>query len=554
MQYEVYHPITKEQLNLSVCEADTISLYIPVELNEELLALYEELQNSGYDLFNIEDPFYNDICATYTTSDGTDVLLSDRKNDYYSNNYTTCQSNCEYASFNSESKLLKCECNVVAEDIDISDLDKFSKNIYKNFYDVLKNSNYKTLKCYKLVFNSEFLKKNIGSFVVISFFVLYLCSFIIYTIKGIKSLQEEAIMTLANKFTDVNIKILEKSLLEGKIKDSLKENKKIVEPPPKKLKNKISDSNLIQEGKNTEKKKKNKKRKRRKARRARKSSRSYRERKRSRNEINISVANSKISEFGTKKNMNEETEKNKITIFKSSTSMNKFNDIPNKQESNLDDLDLNNLKYEKAVDLDKRTLFQIYWSRLKSKHMIIYTFFSWHNHNLIYIKIARFIFLICTSMAMNVIFFSDSSMHKLYIDYGVYNFLQQIPQIIYSSLVSLVIEILIGFLSFTDNNIYQIRQIEEFEPEKIKKIFKKMKIKLIMFFVVTFLFFAFYWYLISSFCAVYTNTQVTYIKDSVSSFCLGLVYPFIIQFFFALLRIFALRDKNSCSSFLYKFC
>ena len=145
-------------------------------------------------------------------------------------------------------------------------------------------------------------------------------------------------------------------------------------------------------------------------------------------------------------------------------------------------------------------------------------------------------------------------MHKLYVDYGVYNFLQQIPQIIYSSLVSLVIEILIGFLSFTDNNIYQIRQIEEFEPEKIKKIFKKMKIKLIMFFVVTFLFFAFYWYLISSFCAVYTNTQVTYIKDSVSSFCLGLVYPFIIQFCFALLRIFALRDKNSCSSFLYKFC
>ena len=114
-----------------MCEADTISLYIPVELNEELLALYEELQNSGYDLFNIEDPFYNDICATYTTSDGTDVLLSDRKNDYYSNNYTTCQSNCEYASFDSESKLLKCECTVVAEDIDISDLDKFSKNIYK---------------------------------------------------------------------------------------------------------------------------------------------------------------------------------------------------------------------------------------------------------------------------------------------------------------------------------------------------------------------------------------------------------------------------------------
>ena len=107
VQYEVYHPITKEQLNLSICEEDSISLYIPVDIGNELLELYEDLQSYGYDLFDINDPFYNDICSTYTTSDGTDVLLSDRKNDYYNNSYTTCQSNCQYVSFNSKSKLLE---------------------------------------------------------------------------------------------------------------------------------------------------------------------------------------------------------------------------------------------------------------------------------------------------------------------------------------------------------------------------------------------------------------------------------------------------------------
>ena len=105
VQYEVYHPITKEQLNLSICGDDSISLYIPVDIEDELLALYEDLQSHGYDLFDINDPFYNDICSTYTTSEGTDVLLSDRKNDYYNNSYTTCQSNCKYISFNSKSKL-----------------------------------------------------------------------------------------------------------------------------------------------------------------------------------------------------------------------------------------------------------------------------------------------------------------------------------------------------------------------------------------------------------------------------------------------------------------
>ena len=61
------------------------------------------------------------------------------------------------------------------------------------------------------------------------------------------------------------------------------------------------------------------------------------------------------------------------------------NDINNTNTEILDDLDLNNLPYEKAVDLDKRTFIQIYWSRLKSKHLIIYTFISCNDHNLLFI-------------------------------------------------------------------------------------------------------------------------------------------------------------------------
>ena len=157
-------------------------------------------------------------------------------------------------------------------------------------------------------------------------------------------------------------------------------------------------------------------------------------------------------------------------------------------------------------------------------------------------------------MAMNVIFFFDSSMHKIYIDYGKYNFIKQIPQIIYSSIVSLIIEILIGILSYTDKNIYEIRQLKEFSSEKINKIFQKIKIKLIVYFVITFIFFLFYWYLISSFCAVYNNTQIIYLKDFITSFCLGLLYPFLIQLCFAFLRIFSLRKNNKLRSLLYKFC
>ena len=280
------------------------------------------------------------------------------------------------------------------------------------------------------------------------------------------------------------------------------------------------------------------------------------ERRKSKKDKRLSIQEQKIQELETKQDLviNNNDDNNQLKKRRKSKEKIKYIDNEVTNNKKMDDLDLNNLSYEKAVELDKRTFGQIYWSRLKSKHLIIFTFISCNDHNLVYIKIARFLFLICTSLAMNVIFFFDSSMHKIYLDYGKYNFIQQIPQIIYSSIVTMVIEILIGFLSYTDNNIYQIRQIEEYNPEKVKKIVRTIKIKLIVFFIITFLFFAFYWYLITSFCAVYSNTQVIYLKDFATSFCLGLIYPFAIQIGFSLLRICTLRDKKKSRSFLYKFC
>ena len=102
----------------------------------------------------------------------------------------------------------------------------------------------------------------------------------------------------------------------------------------------------------------------------------------------------------------------------------------------------------------------MYWSILKREHLIIFTFFIRNDHNLIPIKFSRFIFSVCTDMALNVFFFSDETMHKMYIDYGKYNFLQQIPQIVYSTLVSQLIDVFLCFLSLTDKHYYQIKDLK----------------------------------------------------------------------------------------------
>ena len=64
-------------------------------------------------------------------------------------------------------------------------------------------------------------------------------------------------------------------------------------------------------------------------------------------------------------------------------------------------------------------------------------------------------------------------MHKLYINYGKYDFFQQIPQIVYSTIISQLIEVFLCFLSLTDKYIYQIKPLlKEGKTNNISEIIK----------------------------------------------------------------------------------
>ena len=164
------------------------------------------------------------------------------------------------------------------------------------------------------------------------------------------------------------------------------------------------------------------------------------------------------------------------------------------------------------------------------------------DYNLLYIKLSRFVFLFAGDMALNVFFFSDDSMHKLYLNCGKYDFILDIPQLIYSTIFSQLIEVFICFLSLTDKYFYEFKKIYK---EKIScEIFKMLRIinfKLFTFYIFTYIFFVFYYYIIYSFCAVYKNTQFIFLKDSIISFCFGLIYSLILYFISSCLRICSIR-------------
>ena len=84
-----------------------------MSLNQIDSLLFHSLSESGYNLYNQSDPFYNELCTPYSTINGTDVLLLDRKIDIYSKsgNEALCQTGCELLFYNENIK--KANVNVM---------------------------------------------------------------------------------------------------------------------------------------------------------------------------------------------------------------------------------------------------------------------------------------------------------------------------------------------------------------------------------------------------------------------------------------------------------
>ena len=79
-----------------------------------------------------------------------------------------------------------------------------------------------------------------------------------------------------------------------------------------------------------------------------------------------------------------------------------------------------------------------------------------------------------------------------------------------------------------------------------------MKIKFVLFFNFNFIFLILFWYYLSIFCAVYKKTQIILIKDTIISFCLSLVYPFLFNLFPGIFRLVSLRNSKKNRPCLYK--
>ena len=85
--------------------------------------------------------------------------------------------------------------------------------------------------------------------------------------------------------------------------------------------------------------------------------------------------------------------------------------------------------------------------------------------------------------------------------------------------------------------------------DNFSKAITNLLIRFILFYILDFLLLLLFWYYLGCFCAVYKNTQLYIIEDTLLSFLLSLMYPFLLNLIPGIFRIPALKHHKE---FIYK--
>ena len=524
VEYEIYYQFYSQnltKLNLTACKNMKVDISIPVIIQDDI------------DKHNPNSNYYKDVCSKAVSESGTDISLSERKNIFIENNMTLCEEDCNLIDYNYTNKKVKCSC-LIKISIPFFNEIKFDKNkLLKSFIDINNFANIKFLKCHKNVFNGKCLLKNYGFHINIFLLIIYFICFFIFYCKYYFHLVNDINMIVDAKYNVIQFKKQNYNKNKTSTSDEINNITKI----KIKFKNKnINKKNYIK----------------------------YNNffpsiQQREKNNKNIILPNkvdnqNEILIISNISNNSIKIEKEKQITNNSILTSNK-NYLKYKEILRYTDNELNSFSYEKALNHDKRTYIQYYLSLLKTQHLLIFSFYYKNrDYNSQIIKIFLFFFFFGLHMMINALFFNDNTMHKIYVDKGSFNFIYQISQIIYSSIISIIITTLIKFLALTEKIILKIKNLKKIKLLKTEVIKAKniLKVKFIVFFICSFLLLIFFLYYISCFCGIYENTQIHLIKDSVISFGLSLIYPFILFLIPGIFRIPALHSKEKDKEYLYK--
>ena len=508
-------------INLSICYENNLITNnnidsILIDMENKINKIIKE--NNAKKFSNI---FYTDECYVFASEDGADVLIEDRRIDFpnyysdlnsqysssdnipesYSDEYiNSCPPNCVFDKVDYATKKVHCFCpleegynqnkklkinSITMKNIKIEN-NKIIIKPKRNTKSISYSSSKSNIYVFKCINNiPKYFSKNyiliIFTLLCIGYMAIIIIYFIFYRNKYINNFilakKVQKIITLTNSY-----------------------NYKMAGPPKNRERSsslKIMDSNNdIKSSNNFQKNNINK--------------------------INIinKINNNKnnnvnnIDNIDNIDNINHKIQNDDITLPGEYPIFIKYTDI-----------DL--VDYNYAINNDQRSFLELFLSISKKRQIFIFCFIK--DNNIIVLKISLLIFCLVHYLIVNLFFFNDKVIHKIYIDKGKYNFGYQIKFILLSALLSCIFLFITKFI-FTFNQY----------PKQLLQVIKCIDASLI----IIFLLFIFYWIYIGSFCSVYIKTQKHLIINFVFTFIFSSIYECILTIISCVMRTISLKKKN----------
>ena len=497
--YSFFHPVSGIKLEVGdLCKND------PIEVKENLLSMLDEnsenyelqksLMEQGINIFDINDPYYKDICYDFENPKKKDMALKDRIKETYVD-VDLCDYGCINTGIDIKNNVATCDCkfNEVTNNDFIKD-NAALDYLVGEFFDIINSSNILVLKCYKNLI--KYFTRSIGGMLVLSILILniiFTSTFFCYELIRMK----RYIFNMTEKFSSF-ISNYPQLVKFG--------------PPRKDKKNKTQK---IKDNKNVRKQNK----------------------KTSSVTINF-ISNSKLQNqlnsndlivFKNKKNSNAnilEDEKNKPEIKEKQNTNNEINEGKKLKKYFKEYLSTSpdDMEFDEAIKFDKRSFCSYFCDCVESKQSLAYTFISSDPINTRMIKLILFSLNITLYFVVNGLFFSEEFISELYhTEEKDENFFSFIPRtfdkIIYTTLVAIFIGYLTDFFFLDENKIKGI-----FKRKKENKVILKRCIVLLIneiqkryvaFIIMTFVILLFSLYYVLCFNYVYPKTQIEWVKSSI---------------------------------------
>ena len=475
------------KLNLSDLEEATVDVYVPfTDLDLAQFNLVKQFAEQGYDIYDINSPFYNDYC-TPASIDGNDITLDDRKKDIYPHNVTLCKSNCKYKGINIDEQRVICECNINS-DINITENEiLIDEDNFKDYF--LDNINFRVFQCYKLFFDGKNLKKSKAFYIIIIIYLIMAILNLIYTCYSFERLK----LHMAREMFSIKASNKELFTEAQKVNESQEiDSNKYANPLKKELEKKKNKKS--KEGKGVKNKAKSEK--------------------------NVLVS---ISKFMNKKG----STRNYYNVANTE----RTKELPEEDEDSKEE-NINELPYSKAIDVDKRSISHIFCSFIVEKLELVSICF--YEYQIKSILLSEYILALLLNFFFNTLLYSDDVVSNKYHNNGKLDFAVSLLLSILSNIVTSMIFYCIKYSRGIEERMKLILEIKYKMHcyRNIKRFFKYLKIKLVCFVISQLIISGVCTYYIVTFCILYSHSQkslvVNYLYSLIESIITSIVITTII--------------------------